>query len=177
MMFGGRGRKKLSGAPKKKRKTPAYAPFRSALEKRISTKISPDFMYEPKSISVEYMTEHKYSPDFVLPSIPEVLIEVKGYFRESSEASKYVSIKRSNPNLEIIFIFSNSFKKAHPNCRPRKDGTLLTLSEWCTKHGFLFYEEHHLPHEIVKGAVTWKWVCTERRKFGLPQRAATGDGE
>lgn len=162
--------KKLMSGPKKKRKPKAYAPFRSALEKRISTKISPDYMYEPKDIVVEYTMYHKYNPDFVLPSIPGVLIEVKGYFRESSEASKYVNIKKSNPNIEIIFIFGNSFKKAHPNCRARKDGSILTLAEWCLKHGFLYYNEADIPREIVKGTVTWKWVWKERKKFGLTQR-------
>jgi hypothetical protein len=109
---------------------------------------------------------HKYTPDFVLPSIPKVLLEVKGYFRTSAEAAKYVHVKRCNPQLEIIFIFGNVNKKAHPNCRPRKDGTVLTLWEWCRNNEFLYYEEKHLPPEIVKGTISWKWIKKEREKKG-----------
>jgi hypothetical protein len=150
----------------KKRKKPAYFPFRSALEKRIANKIDRDYNYEPKESKVEYTVPHKYTPDFVHPNYPKVYLEVKGYFRTSAEAGKYVSIKRDNPDIEIVFIFNNPFKKAHPNCRPRKDGSLLTLDEWCTKHEFLYYSEKELPLEILKGSVTKRWIKKERKARG-----------
>lgn len=167
MHWSRRGRGK-AGVKKGKRKAPRYAPYRSALEKRIAGKIDKKFVYEPKGMQVEYTIPHKYKPDFVHPTSPDVLIEVKGYFRTSAEATKYVAIKRDNPNLELIFLFNNSFKKAHPNCRPRKDGSILTLREWCQNHGFLFYDEKEIPKQILDGKMTPSWIKKERKKRGLP---------
>jgi hypothetical protein len=132
------------------------------LEKRVAALLSGEYEYEPKHAIRQYTVAHKYNPDFVHPDSAEVLLEVKGYFRTSSEASKYVHIKRDNPDTEIIFIFSNANKKCHPNCRPRKDGTVLSLHEWCTKNGFLYYTEKNLPKEIKEGRITQKWIKAEK---------------
>ena len=161
------GRKKQAGKPKKKRRTPSYRPYRSALEKRIAKKISEGYQYEPKGVFIDYKMPHRYKPDFVHPKQPNILIEVKGYFRTSSEASKYVCIKRDNPEKEIVFIFNNSFKKAHSNCRPRKDGTVLTLQEWCSKNGFLYYDERDIPQEIIKGTISMSWIKRQKKKRGI----------
>jgi hypothetical protein len=115
---------------------------------------------------VKYTVSHVYCPDFVHPDLPHVIFEVKGFFRQSSEASKYVHVKKANPDKELIFIFSNCDKKAHPNCRPRKDGTVLTLREWATKEGFLFYNEKALPTEIIQGEINEEWIKSERGRFG-----------
>jgi hypothetical protein len=140
------------------------------LEKKVAGALHDSFKYEPTDCKVEYTVPHKYCPDFVHPDAPFVLFEVKGYFRLSSEASKYVHVKRDNPDVELIFLFSNPDKKAHPNCRPRRDGTVLTLREWATKEGFLFYRVDELPPEISDGRITEKWVNTERKRFGYEAR-------
>lgn len=150
----------------KKGKVKKYAPFRSALEKRIAGKIHEDFSYEPKSGKVEYVIPHVYCPDFVHPDAPDVMIEVKGYFRDSKEAKKYVHIKKDNPWKELIFIFYNVDKKCHSNCRPRKDGSVLTIREWLEKHKFLYYLERELPNEITNGCITPEWITQERERFG-----------
>lgn len=160
-------RKKIPKNKKKKRKTPSYFPYRSALEKRIAQKLSDDYIYEPKDISVNYETPHRYKPDFILKGMKDVLFEVKGYFRTSSEAAKYIYIKKNNPDLEIIFIFNNSFKKAHSNCRERVDGSIMTLAEWADKQEFLHYEEKSLPSEILQGTITKEWIKSERKKRGF----------
>jgi len=165
----GRGAKKNTANVRKKR-TPSYAPFRSAFEKRVSKKLDDTYVYEPKGITMHYTIAHRYNPDFVHPSCPEILLEVKGYFRDASEARKYVSVKKDNPGIELIFIFNNPDKKAHPNCRPRNDGTVMTLHEWCMKEGFLYYHERELPAEIIDGKYDMSWVNHERKKRGLPQR-------
>ena len=152
---------------KRAKRTPRFAPYKSTLEKRIATKLSTEYVYEPKDTSVDYTISHKYKPDFVHPKYPDVLIEVKGYFRTSAEAAKYIAVKKDNPKLEIIFIFNNSFKKAHPNCRTRVDGSIMTLREWCHKNNFLYYDEKEIPDAILEGKVTKKWILSQRRERGL----------
>jgi hypothetical protein len=164
----GRGVKK-NGANVRKKK-PSYAPFRSAFEKRVSKKLADSYLYEPAGIRLDYTISHRYQPDFVHPKSEGILLEVKGYFRDASEARKYVAVKRDNPDIELIFIFNNPDKKAHPNCRPRKDGTVMTLHEWCMKEGFLYYHERELPDEILEGRMNWSWIQRERLARGIGQR-------
>jgi len=151
------------------RKKPSYYPYRSALERRVAGKLK-GYDYEPKTHVVEYSMPHKYTPDFVPNACPHVMLEVKGYFRTSSEASKYVAIKRGNPEREIIFIFSNPMKKAHPSCKVRTDGTILTLAEWCRNHKFLYYNEKELPSEIIHGTICTKWIKKERKEMGYDSK-------
>jgi hypothetical protein len=161
------GSRRFGARGKKKKKAPRYTPYKSALEKRVAGSLSKGYTYEPKSSKLKYMIPHTYTPDFVNPDTPNIYLEVKGYFRTSAEASKYVHIALNNPDVEIIFIFHNANKKAHPNCRPRKDGSILTLHEWCNNKGFLYYLEKELPPEIVKGKITGEWLKQERKKQGL----------
>jgi hypothetical protein len=162
----GRGVKKNNTPGKRIKKQPRYHPYRSTLEKKVAGILSDKFDYEPKEVKCSYTIPHTYCPDFVHPDAQAVMIEVKGYFRLSSEASKYVHIKKDNPEKELIFIFSNPDKKAHPNCRPRKDGTVLTLREWATKEGFLFYSVNNLPTQVTSGKMTNSWIKEERKRFG-----------
>lgn len=150
----------------RKPKVKRYAPYRSALEKRIAKALGDEYKYEDRGAKVNYVIPHVYNPDFVHPDAPNVLIEVKGYFRDSKEAKKYVHIKKDNPDKELIFIFYNVDKKCHGNCRPRKDGSVLTIREWLEKHKFLYYLERDLPPEIVFGNATPEWIASERKRFG-----------
>ena len=155
-------RKKGTG---KKKRTPGFAPFRSGLEKRVSQQIE-GYDYEPKGSQVAYSMPHKYTPDFIPQSNPRVILEVKGYFRTSAEAAKYVAVKRDNPSRELIFLFSNPIKKAHPGCKRRVDGTVMTLANWCERHGFLYYHEKTMPKAITSGNVTDAWITSERKRMG-----------
>lgn len=150
----------------RKPKVKRYAPYRSALEKRIAGKLHPNYKYEDRGAKVNYVIPHVYNPDFVHPDAPNVMIEVKGYFRDSKEAKKYTHIKKDNPDKELIFIFYNTMKKCHSNCRPRKDGSVLTIDEWLRKHQFLYYLERALPLEITEGRITSEWIASERKRFG-----------
>ena len=149
--------------PRKKSK---FHPYKSALEKKVAGRLGKEYEYEPTESKVKYSVPHVYSPDFVNPSMPSVIFEVKGYFRTSAEASKYVHIKANNPEVELVFIFSNVMKKAYPGCRPRKDGTVLTLAEWAKKNEFLYYQEAGLPDAILEGKVTKEWVAKQREAMG-----------
>ena len=155
-------KRKFKGGPRKKSK---HYPFRSALEKRIAAKLK-GYRYEDKESKQTYVIPHIYCPDFVHPDAPKILVEVKGYFRDSKEAKKYIHIKKDNPDIELIFLFYNVDKKCHSNCRPRKDGSVLTIREWLEKHKFLYYLERELPTEITEGTMTPEWIAQERVRFG-----------
>ena len=86
-------------------------------------------------MSVAYFIEHKYKPDFVLPS--GIIIEAKGYFRYK-EQRMHRSIKEQHPELDIRFVFSN--------VNSRVQSSRLTCANWCEKYNFL-YSEKIVPHE------------------------------
>jgi hypothetical protein len=151
---------------KKLKKKPSFHPFRSGLEKRVAMELV-GYAYEPKESIVEYQVPHKYHPDFVHPKNPKIILEIKGYFRSSSEASKYVWVKRDNPDKELIFILSDPYKKAHPSCRPRQNGSVMTIAEWCTKKGFLYYSAHSIPQAIKDGTINFDWVQREKEERGI----------
>jgi hypothetical protein len=151
-----------------KSKPKSFHPYRSGLEKRIASVLLNAYEYEPKEDKVEYTVPHKYLPDFVCKSDRNILIEVKGYFRYGSqEMSKYVAIKKDNPEKELVFIFSDPTKKAHSGCRVRKDGTLMTMAEWATKQGFLFYGSKEIPRVLAEGKASIEWILKEKERRGI----------
>lgn len=128
--------------------------FKSSLERKIAH-ILKEYLYEPVSAKVPYSIPHQYHPDFVHPEQRDVLIEVKGYFiNGSSDTQKYLSVIRDNPDKELVFIFSDPTKRAYPQCRRRKDGSYLTLGEWCRKNNILFFTPDTLPSELIHGRMT-----------------------
>ena len=114
--------------------------YRSAFEKKVHAVLGPKWKYEPTQ--VPYVSSHEYTPDFIhkdeVGSKHQVLIEVKGYFRTSGEARKYIDIRDSNPDAMIIFIFTDP-EKGMPGAKKRKDGTKYTMAEWADKHKFFYY--------------------------------------
>lgn len=94
-----------------------------------------DFKYETES----YEYTLNYKPDFILPN--GIIIEAKGYLRPEDKR-KMLAVKRSNPDLDIRFLFQNAF-----NFATKK----MTYSAWAEKHGFGW---HHSP----KGIVPSKWI-------------------
>lgn len=113
--------------------------FRSGLEQRIANNLAKrkcNFEYE--SMSVAYIIEHKYKPDFVLSN--GVIVEAKGYFRYK-EQKMHREIKKQHPELDIRFVFSN--------VDSRVQGSRLTCAKWCEKYNFL-YSEEIVPYEWTK---------------------------
>lgn len=95
--------------------------------------------YEYHTDRIPYTVEHMYEPDFV---VGDVIIEAKGRFRETSEASKYVHVRTHLPEgKELIFLFYKA-DNPMPGARPRKSkgGTKFTHGEWGTKSGFKWFE-------------------------------------
>lgn len=104
--------------------------FKSKLEKEVYELLK--LPYE--GVSYKYTEEHEYIPDFIEGK--GKVIEVKGRFRTSKEAAKYVWIRKSNPKLSIKFIFYDK-NTPMPGARIRKKcGTRYTVGEWAEKNGF-----------------------------------------
>ena len=111
-------------------------------------------VYEDKASKVKYVTHRVYQPDFTWPHLSWLLVESKGFFRDG-DALKYRSIKASNPECRLVFIFPNPHKKYGAK---RKDGTAMTYFQWCQKYGFLCYDLDNMPHEFVSGDISLQWV-------------------
>ena len=137
---------------KHKKKVPKG--YDSRLEYDLHNKELKGWVYHPEE-KIQYEVPHNYEPDFSLEicckhgtrrtecrcsgSGKEILIEVKGRFRERREATKYIYIKEAlKENQEIIFLFQDA-NKPMPHAQRRKDGTKQTHGEWAEKNGFKFY--------------------------------------
>lgn len=95
--------------------------------------------YDHHPPKLYYTVEHSYEPDFIHSDEPNIVIEVKGRFRDSAEASKYKWIRDCNPDIELVFIFERHqtpmpFAKVRKKC-----GTKMSHGEWATKNGFRHY--------------------------------------
>ena len=99
---------------------------------------------ELKPECIEYTVQKVYNPDFKYENL---LIEAKGRFRDSYEASKYLWIRDHLPEgIELVFVFANPCTPM-PFAKKRKDGTRRTMAEWAEKHGFTYYSQNNTPKE------------------------------
>lgn len=118
--------------------------YDSKLEERLHKGILSDYEHHPPK--VEYVSHHKYEPDFKCTRWDGfvIYIEAKGYFQDRADCSKYNWIKESLDRYEqIVFVFENPDKPIHFQSK-RKDGTKMTHGEWCTKNGFRYFSEESL---------------------------------
>ncbi len=93
-----------------------------------------DYHSEP----IPYTVEHKYHPDFTKK---KYIIEAKGRFVESSEAAKYVWIRKGLPDhIELVFLFQKPENRM-PGAKKRKDGTFYNHAEWADKNNFRWFTE------------------------------------
>lgn len=83
-------------------------------------------------------SEHKYTPDFVLPN--GIIIETKGVF-DAEDRKKHVLIKAQHPELDIRFVFSRSKT-------PIYKGSKTTYASFCEKNGFK-YADKVIPEEWI----------------------------
>lgn len=123
---------------------PVKKKYRSGLESRLHTGPLAKCDYEPMALA--YVTESNYIPDFVYG---KYIFEAKGRFRTYGEASKYIAVRVSNPDYELIFVFSDPAKPM-PGAMPRRDGTKLSHGEWATKNGFRYFTEQTIPRSLLK---------------------------
>jgi len=134
--------------PKRKKRTPSDT-YRSGLERRLAEVL---IHCEFEKRKVEYSVPHKYNPDFTFPDKDWLIIEAKGRFTEgSTEARKYVEVAKQHRELEVVFILENPMTKAYAACKKRKDGSFMTLGEWCAKNNFCFFAEKKIPDWFIDG--------------------------
>lgn len=136
---GHRSRKNQGRYFRPKNKSIKGTPYDSLVEKCLHEGVLSIAEFHPDKIN--YVSHHTYQPDFVYKDSEgiEWLIEVKSIFQDSSEASKYKWIARSlGPDQSLVFVFENPNQKIHWQ-KERKDGTKMTLAEWATKNGFLWF--------------------------------------
>ena len=129
-----RGRRKETAKAKRNR----LYPYKSELEYKVAKALGDDWKYEEEQ--VPYVIKGKYTPDFTCGN--HIMIEVKGFFR-AGDQRKYLSIKESNPDRELVFVLSNPDK-------PVRKGAKLTMSKWCERHGISWYglDELHLLEDL-----------------------------
>lgn len=118
--------------------------YRSKLEKRLGEGRLSKLKYEPFTLS--YTQVKEYLPDFVNES-KQIVFEVKGYFRTSQEAKKYVDVKASNPDWMYVFIFSDPDKPLPWAKRRVGDGKRMSHREWAEKNGFQWCTEFSIKKE------------------------------
>ena len=112
--------------------------FRSGLEEKISNLLLElGVKYEYESTKVPYVLECNYTPDFLLPN--GVFLETKGRLTEE-DRRKMKAVKKSNPELDIRFVFQAPFNKIYK-------GSKTTYAKWAEKHGFPWCPFHSIPLE------------------------------
>ena len=91
-----------------------------------------------------YTISHKYHPDFIWTDKNGriYLIESKGRFEDTREASKYRHIRDSLPEgVELVFCFQHPTTPM-PRAKLRKDGTKATHCEWADRHKFQWFDKN-----------------------------------
>lgn len=115
---------------------------RSGLEESVCAQLkAAGIEYEYETLKLKYIrpaSEHVYTPDILLPN--GLIIELKGRFLPA-DRMKHLMVKKSNPELDIRFVFSNS------NARISK-ASKTTYAMWCRKNGYL-YADKTIPEEWI----------------------------
>lgn len=117
--------------------------YRNKSEERVAghlNELGVAFEYEPQDQKVPYKVERNayYLPDFVLPG--GTILEVKGWLT-SADRAKYIRIKKSNPDIDLRFVFDRSSAKLSKTSK-------TTYAQWAEQHGFLWCEKIIPPNWI-----------------------------
>ena len=134
---------------RKKAKEVIGTKYDSVTEKRLHEGVLSGCQFHPEKIS--YAIEKTYEPDFSYrdSSGIEWLIEVKEILQDSAEAQKFQWIKKALKEDQIlVFCISNPNQKIYWQ-KARKDGSKMTLSEWCDKQQILWFT-HETIWRILK---------------------------
>ena len=126
--------------------------YDSGLELEMHEGILSRFKHHPAKVG--YIVPHVYSPDFshvIEESLEEILVETKGFFQDSAEASKYKWIREHlEDTQELVFIFEKPNAKLPWSKKRKKCGTAMTHKEWATKNGFRAYGTDVTLEEILQ---------------------------
>lgn len=118
-------------------------PYDSLTEQRLHQGALSQAIHHPDP--VQYTWPHEYTPDFEIEVGQNVyLVEVKGYFQDREDCSKYLHVRNALSTGEVlVFVFEKPNKPMHFQ-KARKDGTKMTHSEWADKNGFLWFTEESI---------------------------------
>lgn len=96
--------------------------------------------YETHTIPYSIVTHHEYTPDIpiVFKDGRVIFVEVKGYFRPE-DRRKMLNVKRSNPDLDIRFLFPQDNKVYRKG--------KMRYSDWCKKYNFPYHIGTKIPKE------------------------------
>jgi hypothetical protein len=90
--------------------------------------------YRYEEVKVPYVkpeSNHKYTPDFILPN--GIIVETKGQF-DTADRQKHELIQKQHPDLDIRFVFSRSSSLLRKNAK-------TTYAQWCSKRGLKFADK------------------------------------
>ncbi|WAX26249.1 endonuclease I [Ralstonia phage p2106] len=137
--------------------THSAATYRSGLEDKIAGQL------ESKSVPVVFeqfdikyvipASDHKYTPDFVLPN--GIIIEGKGIF-DADDRKKHLLIREQHPELDIRFVFSSSKALLYK-------GSPTSYAKWCEKYGFKFADKL-IPDAWLREPGTGRSLVSLNRK-------------
>lgn len=117
--------------------------YRSGLEDSISAQLKAEgipIQYETHTIRYEVpASQHKYTPDFVLPN--GIIVETKGRFTPK-DRQKMALVVTQHPELDIRMVFSNAATRI-------SKASKTTYAAWCDKHG-IKYANKAIPKEWLK---------------------------
>ena len=122
--------------------------YRSGLEVKFAKQLTDlGIFYEYEKDKVKYIvpeSKHVYTPDFKILE-NGIYIETKGRFT-ISDRKKHLHIRKSNPELDIRFVFMNSKVKISKKYK-------TTYADWCNKNGFKYCD--------ISDKITWALWCSE----------------
>ena len=103
--------------------------FKNKFEKRIGSTLG-DLGYnmDYERDRIEYVTHHKYNPDFSLEKKDgsTMHLETKGIW-ESSDRAKHLAVRAQHPELDIRLVLYADYKIYK--------GSKTSYSQWCDKKG------------------------------------------
>ncbi|CAH6634564.1 endonuclease I [Escherichia phage vB_Eco_Bam] len=122
----------MARTPVRKHNVSAY---RSGLEEKIAGQLEQAGLpVRFEEAYIKYVipeSDHKYTPDFILPN--GIIIESKGLF-DVDDRKKHLLLKDQYPELDIRFVFSRSATKLYK-------GAKTTYADWCERYGFQYADK------------------------------------
>lgn len=116
-------------------------PYDSMTEKRLHEGAFKGLPHHTETI--HYTIQHRYEPDFIYKTEDglEFILEVKGFAQDASELQKIKNIKNQLRDDQIfVMVLEKPDVKLHWY-KVRKDGTKMSLSEWCDKNKIMWVSE------------------------------------
>ena len=110
--------------------------FRSRLEEKVADLlVELGVKYEYETTKVDYVIQHVYTPDFVLPN--GVVLECKGYW-DSDDRRKIKAVKELNPDLDLRMVFQSPYNKISKKSK-------TTYAKYCDKLGIPWSSWVNIP--------------------------------